>query len=214
MFCDPSGEAWWHWVLGAVVVAAFAVATVVTAGTFAAAAVAVTTVECGMAAATTASTVAAAGFLASATYLATSAIDAASKSSSLDDFYDQGNWGTVAGTVVSAVVVAGSAYLATRGSSSSTSSGKGTQNPKVKAAVQKGQAMHKQMDYGPGTLKEVTIAPKCRVDGIDFNNNIIYELKPNNPQSISRGLAQLDRYITAASQQYGGEWTGVLKLYD
>ena len=75
-------------------------------------------------------------------------------------------------------------------------------------------SIHKQVDYGPGTLKEVTIAPKCRVDGIDFNNRIIYELKPNNPQAIARGLRQLDRYTTAASQQYGGDWTGVLKLYD
>ena len=31
--------------------------------------------------------------------------------------------------------------------SSSTSLGRGTQNPKVKVTVQKGQEMHKQMDY-------------------------------------------------------------------
>jgi len=47
-------------------------------------------------------------------------------------------------------------------------------------------SIHKQVDYGPGTLKEVTIAPKCRVDGIDFNNRIIYELKPNNPPSYCK----------------------------
>ncbi len=55
----------------------------------------------------------------------------------------------------------------------STPTGRGMQNPKVKAAVQKGQAMQKQVDYGPGVLKEQTIAPGCRVDGIDFNNRII-----------------------------------------
>ena len=38
---DPIGEAWWHWALGAAVVAACAVATVVTCGGFAAAATAV-----------------------------------------------------------------------------------------------------------------------------------------------------------------------------
>ena len=70
------------------------------------------------------------------------------------------------------------------------------------------------MDYGPGVIKEKTIAPGCRVDGIDFNNHIIYELKPNNPQAIARGLSQLNRYTSAASQQFGGEWTGVLRLYD
>ena len=35
---DPTGEAWWHWALGAAIVAACAVATVVNAGGFAAAA--------------------------------------------------------------------------------------------------------------------------------------------------------------------------------
>ena len=38
---DSTGEAWWHWALGAAVVAAAAVATVVTCGGFAAAATAV-----------------------------------------------------------------------------------------------------------------------------------------------------------------------------
>ena len=56
---DPTGEAWWHWALGAAVVAACAVATVVTCGGFAAAATAVCMVGSGVAAATTASTVAA-----------------------------------------------------------------------------------------------------------------------------------------------------------
>ena len=54
---DPTGEAWWHWALGAAIVAACAVATVVTAGGFAAAAGAVAAVGSGMAAATTASTI-------------------------------------------------------------------------------------------------------------------------------------------------------------
>ena len=64
---DPDGEAWWHWALGAVVVAACAVATVVTAGGFAAAVGAVAAVSSGVAAATTASTVAAGAFIGSAT---------------------------------------------------------------------------------------------------------------------------------------------------
>lgn len=93
-------------------------------------------------------------------------------------------------------------------------SGKGTQNPKVKAAAQKGQIMHEEMDYGPGVLKEQKIAKGCRVDGIDFDKHIIYELKPNNPRAIVRGMKQLDRYTLAAKQEFGGEWKGVLKLYD
>ena len=60
--------------------------------------------------------------------------------------------------------------------------------------------------------KEIFIAPGCRADGIDSNNRIIYELKPNNPQAIERGIKQLNRYTEAAKQQYGDTWTGVLKL--
>ena len=212
---DPTGEAWWHWALGAAVVAVAAVATVVTCGGFAAAATAVSLVSSGVAAATTASTVAAGAFIGSATVYGMAVLSAASTSNSVQEFSDQGNWGTVAATAAGGLTGGYNGYTMSKAQTpTSTPTGKGTQNPKVKAAVQKGQAMHKQMDYGPGVLKEQTIAPGCRVDGIDFNNRIIYELKPNNPQSIARGMNQLNRYTSAASQQFGGTWTGVLKLYD
>ena len=212
---DPTGEAWWHWALGAAVVAVAAVATVVTCGGFAAAATAVCMVGSGVAAATTASTVAAGAFIGSATVYGMAVLSAASTSNSVQEFNDQGNWGTVAATAFGGLTGGYYGYTMSKAQTlTSTPTGKGTQNPKVKAAVQKGQAMHKQMDYGPGVLKEQTIAPGCRVDGIDFNNRIIYELKPNNPQAIARGMSQLNRYTSAASQQFGGTWTGVLKLYD
>ena len=212
---DPSGEAWYHWVIGGAIVAGCAIATVVTCGGFAAAATAVCMVGSGVAAATTASTIAAGAFIGSATVYGMSVLTAAATSSSVQEFNDQGNWGTVAATAFGGLTGGCNGYTMSKAQTpTSTSTGKGTQNPKVKAAVQKGQAMHIQMDYGPGVLKEQTIAPGCRVDGIDFNNHIIYELKPNNPQAIARGMNQLNRYTSAASQQFGGTWTGVLKLYD
>ena len=212
---DPTGEAWWHWALGAAVVAVAAVATVVTCGGFAAAATAVCMVGSGVAAATTASTVAAGAFIGSATVYGMAVLSAASTSSSVQEFNGQGNWGTVAATAFGGLTGGYDGYTMSKAQTpTSTPTGRGTQNPKVKAAVQRGQAMHKQMDYGPGVLKEQTIAPGCRVDGIDFKNRIIYELKPNNPQAIARGMNQLNRYTSAASQQFGGTWTGVLKLYD
>ena len=215
---DPTGEAWWHWAIGAAVVVACAAATVVTCGGFAAAAGAVAAVSCGVAAASTASTIAAAAFVGSATAYGVAVIAAASNSSSISDFNSQGNWGTVAATAWGGFAGAYDGYQMSKPqvptSTPATTTGKGTQNPKVKAAIQKGQAMHKQMDYGPGVLKEQTIAPGCRVDGIDFNNHIIYELKPNNSRAIARGMSQLNRYTAAAKQQFGGDWTGVLKLYD
>ena len=171
---DPTGEAWWHWAIGAVVVAACAVATVVTCGGLAAAATAVCMVGSGVAAATTASTVAAGAFIGSATVYGMAVLSAASTSSSVQEFNAQGNWGTVAATAFGGLTGGYDGYTMSKARTpTSTPTGRDTQNPKVKAAVQKGQAMHKQMDYGPGVLKEQTIAPGCRVDGIDFNNRII-----------------------------------------
>ena len=191
---------------------ACAAATVVTAGGFAAAASAVLMVGNGIAAATTASTVAAGAFLGSAAMYGTAALAAASSSNTIAEFNDQGNWGTVATTVGGAVFGGAGGYIMSKEQAPAT--GRGMQNSKVKAAAQRGQAMHKQMDYGPGVVKEKTIAPGCRVDGIDFSNRIIYELKPNNPQAIAKGMSQLNRYTMVASQQYGGRWTGILRLYD
>ena len=99
---DPSGDAWYHWVLGAAVVAACAVATVATCGGFAAAAASVCMVASGTAAASTAATVATSALIGSATVYGTAAVSAAMNSSSLDDFADQGDWGTVAVTAGSA----------------------------------------------------------------------------------------------------------------
>ena len=119
---DPTGEAWWHWALGAAVVAACAVATVATCGGFAAAAMAVTMVSSGVAATTAASTVAAAAFIGSATVYGAAVITAASDASSAQDFADRGNWGMVAATAGSAVFNATYAYLSTRNTTLSQSS--------------------------------------------------------------------------------------------
>ena len=198
---DPVGESWLHWVLGAGIVAVCAIAAVATCGGFAAAITAVGMVSSGIAAATTTASVAAGAFIGSATVYGAAVMSAAISSGSAQEFADQGNWVTVATTAAGAVLGGASGYAMSK-AQTPTTTGRGTQNPKVKAAVQKGQAIHKQVDYGPGVVKEKTIVPGCRVDGIDFNNRIIYELKPNNPQSIARGICQLNRYIEAASQQY------------
>ena len=128
---DPTGEAWWHWALGAAVVAVAAVATVVTCGGFAAAATAVCMVGSGVAAATTASTVAAAAFIGSATVYGTAVLAAASSSNSIEEFNAQGNWGTVAATAGGAVVGGAGAYLNTKGSNSAPS----TTKPKVTSTI-------------------------------------------------------------------------------
>ena len=51
------------------------------------------------------------------------------------------------------------------------------------------------------------------LDGFDDLNRIIYELKPNNPTSIYRGIAQLKRYQKAMIAQGKGVYKLVLVLY-
>lgn len=46
-------------------------------------------------------------------------------------------------------------------------------------------------------------------DYVDFNSNTIFELKPNNPRSIKKGINQLHKYDEAL----GGGFTLVLELY-
>lgn len=70
--------------------------------------------------------------------------------------------------------------------------------------------MHKEWDYGIGVEKEQVIGPGARVDGIDRVNHIVYELKPNNPNAIRRGLNQLDRYLDILGAE---DWVGILVLY-
>lgn len=72
-----------------------------------------------------------------------------------------------------------------------------------------GREMHSNWDYGPGVEKEITIGPGARVDGIDYTRKIVYELKPNNPRAINRGIKQLVRYLDIL----GDDWIGVLITY-
>ena len=113
---DPTGEAWWHWALGAAIVAACAAATVITAGGFAAGMAAVAAVSSGVAASSVASTVAAGAFISSAMTFGASVAHAASTSKSLKQFNKKGNWGVVRSTAVSAALGGGSAYMSTRSS--------------------------------------------------------------------------------------------------
>ena len=70
MLIDACGEAWWHWLIGAIIVAATAVAVVVTAGGALAGVAAVTSVLAGGSAATLGATIAAGAFIGSVTTFA------------------------------------------------------------------------------------------------------------------------------------------------
>ena len=90
---------------------------------------------------------------------------------------------------------------------------KGTKNPAVKEAVEYGKKMHKEMDYGKGVKKEVTLPSGKRMDGYDKERKIIYELKPDNPRAVKNGTKQLQGYVDEANKVYGPGHKGVLKTY-
>ncbi len=121
---DPTGEAWYHWAIGAAIVVGFAALTVATCGgSLALAAASVGLVASGLAAGTTATTVAAAAFVGAATMYGMSAVAAAVVSSNADEFAAQGNWGTVVSTLGAGALSAGSAFLVYFSSNTYTSRG-------------------------------------------------------------------------------------------
>lgn len=61
--------------------------------------------------------------------------------------------------------------------------------------------------------KEFRLPSGLRIDFIDFENKIIYELKPNNPRQIKEGKKQLQMYLIEVEKLYGKGWKTVLDLY-
>ncbi len=53
----------------------------------------------------------------------------------------------------------------------------------------------------------------CYFDGYNEYRRIVYELKPNNPASIKRGIAQLQRYQRALIAQGKGVHKLILVVY-
>lgn len=111
MRVDVGGQEWWHWALGAAVVAGCAIATVITCGGFAAAVTAVGLVRSGIAAATPAATVASAAFVGASLTYGGAAFSAFLDSDSVGEFNSRSNWGTVAATAGGAAFYGGSAYI-------------------------------------------------------------------------------------------------------
>ena len=120
---DKTGEAWYHWLLGAAVVAACAAAVVITAGGAVAGIAAIVSVANGVTAATAASTITAGAFLGSATAYGTAVLYAANNSHSVKDFENQGNWGTVAYTTAGATMGGVSGYTLEKSTPRRVSSG-------------------------------------------------------------------------------------------
>ena len=82
----------------------------------------------------------------------------------------------------------------------------------TKSTASLGRKIHDGYKVGDGLnpkFKESRKIRGVRPDYIDFDNKIIYELKPMNPRSVRSGIRQLQRYNKA----FGGGFTLRLELY-
>ena len=94
MYCDPEGNAWWHWLIAGAIVAALAIRTIITAGGLVPAFGAVVSAMYGVAS-SVALSVFSFGFVGASIALGGAALYALSNSNSVSDFMEEGNWGTV-----------------------------------------------------------------------------------------------------------------------
>jgi hypothetical protein len=87
----------------------------------------------------------------------------------------------------------------------------------TKSNLKLGQQMHKSYKADKVLKrvreKEFRLPSGKRIDFIDFEKKIIYELKPNNPQAIKQGRKQLEAYKKEVERIYGKGWRTKLELY-
>jgi hypothetical protein len=69
----------------------------------------------------------------------------------------------------------------------------------TKSTLALGQQMHREYKVAQIMknirIKEFRLPSGKRIDFIDLEKGIIYELKPNNPRAIRQGYIQLDKYL-------------------
>ncbi|MEW6618173.1 MAG: RHS repeat-associated core domain-containing protein [bacterium] len=94
---------------------------------------------------------------------------------------------------------------------------RGIANPKVAEAIAKGRAIHKLFKADEVLegirIKEFRLPSGKKVDFIDLEKKIIYELKPNNPSAIKLGEKQLQNYLKEVESLYGSGWKTILETY-
>lgn len=110
MHVDPNGDAWYHWAVAAGIVMGIGIALVCTVGT-AGALSAVMFAAYGLASASMSSTILSFAIVGSGLALAGLGLYALGNSRSVDDFFNQGNWGTVAYTAFGGSIGALGGYL-------------------------------------------------------------------------------------------------------
>jgi RHS repeat-associated protein len=77
----------------------------------------------------------------------------------------------------------------------------------------RGREAHKWWQPPEGYSTTFRFENGLRPDAINIATKHIIELKPNNPEAIAKGLQQLQKYIKAAQDEFGGIWTGSVQTY-
>ncbi|WP_368042569.1 hypothetical protein [Ectobacillus sp. JY-23] len=94
---------------------------------------------------------------------------------------------------------------------------KGIDKPFTKSSLKLGQQMHKSYktdEVLQGVReKEFRLPSRKRIDFIDFEKKIIYELKPYNPRAMRQGNRQLKIYKKEVEGIFGPGWKTKLDVY-
>ena len=87
----------------------------------------------------------------------------------------------------------------------------------TRSSLELGKKVHKEymsdVADDVNKIKEYVLPSGKRVDFIDFENKIVYELKPNNPNQIKKGTKQLAGYLEEIEIVFGKGWSSVLDTY-
>ena len=87
----------------------------------------------------------------------------------------------------------------------------------MSAANRLGQQMHKSYKAGDVLdgvrMKEFSLPSGKRIDFIDLEKKIIYELKPNNKRAINMGEKQLEVYKKEVESIYGKGFETKIETY-
>jgi hypothetical protein len=79
----------------------------------------------------------------------------------------------------------------------------------------RGRAAHANYPYalGPGYDYRVRLPSGLRPDAVDWENNIVRELKPDNPSAIQRGWRQVRKYLNELSEMTEKNWKAYVDTY-
>jgi hypothetical protein len=103
-----------------------------------------------------------------------------------------------------------------------------TPGKSIPVSFERGQFAHdyaelliSREELPPGLRAEVTVelpGGKVRLDRVDFERGVYYEIKPNTPGSLQQGAEQIQKYAEYMNRNYplpnGRQWAGRVVTYE